>query len=588
MIDDPLTAATLEALRRELPGPGVLLADPDSSSLQVTRQSQPQSAAWSKGPENVAERALRVNVPKRDDRRYTWQVLSPNTREPIRKGDVIFVALWARMVESADESGEGRFSYRLQMSHEPWTGVFDMEASVGRDWRRLLAFGRASVDLAAGEAHLAFHLSFAKQTLEFGPVMILNMGSKVNLGELPTTPVTYPGREPDAAWRRRAEKDIEIHRKADLQIRVIDEQGKPVSSAALRIHMVRHAYQFGTFVGYRITEDSPAGERYRKFFLENFNAATAPIYWADWGWANPGNQEKYLRQIQWLRAQTIPTRGHNVIWPSWKWSPQKIRNHESEPHLLREVVRSHITDVLSATAPYGLEWYDLVNEPRDNHDLMDVLGPETLAEWFHQAHTLVPQARLFLNEFGIVVNGAENRRNIETYHEQIRALLQAGVPLGGIGLQCHFGSVLTDPAIVLEVLDEFAQHGLPIHITEFDIDINDKSAQADYTRDFLTAVFSHPATAAFVMWGFWEEDHWRPNGAMIRADWSLKPNYHAYRERIYRDWWTDEARTTDKRGHVQLRAFLGDYEISVKAGGLKQRQRVRLGPEGANLTLTLP
>ena len=68
--------------------------------------------------------------------------------------------------------------------------------------------------------------------------------------------------------------------------------------------------------------------------------------------------------------------------------------------------------------------------------------------------------------------------------------------------------------------------------------------QADYARDFLTICFSHPAIRGFLMWGFWEGAHYKPIAAMIRRDWSTKPNYTVWNDLLYNRWWTDERGTT--------------------------------------------
>jgi GH35 family endo-1,4-beta-xylanase len=92
---------------------------------------------------------------------------------------------------------------------------------------------------------------------------------------------------------------------------------------------------------------------------------------------------------------------------------------------------------------------------------------------------------------------------------------------------------VTPPEEVLKRLDRFATFRKPLIITEFDIDTNDEQTRAGYTRDFLTAVFSHPAATGFLMWGFWEGSHWKPKSAMYRRDWSEKPNLRAYRDLVF-------------------------------------------------------
>ncbi len=104
-------------------------------------------------------------------------------------------------------------------------------------------------------------------------------------------------------------------------------------------------------------------------------------------------------------------------------------------------------------------------------------------------------------------------------------------------------------------------------MTEFDINIADEDAQAQYTRDFMTAVFSHPSVTGFLMWGFWEGRHWLPSGAMFRRNWSIKPNGEAYKELVFREWWTDVEGVTGEDGIYRTRGFLGEYDVEATLGG---------------------
>ena len=60
--------------------------------------------------------------------------------------------------------------------------------------------------------------------------------------------------------------------------------------------------------------------------------------------------------------------------------------------------------------------------------------------------------------------------------------------------------------MILRLLDRYARLELPIKITEFDVDVADESLQADYTRDFLYAAFSHPSVSGIQLWGFWKNN----------------------------------------------------------------------------------
>jgi len=162
-----------------------------------------------------------------------------------------------------------------------------------------------------------------------------------------------------------------------------------------------------------------------------------------------------------------------------------------------------------------------------------------------------------------------------------------GAPVEGIGLQSHFPTRLTGMDDLEKRLARFASFGKEMEVTEFDINSTDEATQADYTRDFMTEMFSQPQVKAFVMWGFWEGAHWRPQGAMFRRDWSLKPNGEVYKDLVFKKWWTNADGKTNGQGTYATRGFLGDYEIEVKAGNKAKTVKATLTKEGAKADVVL-
>ena len=67
---------------------------------------------------------------------------------------------------------------------------------------------------------------------------------------------------------------------------------------------------------------------------------------------------------------------------------------------------------------------------------------------------------------------------------------------------------------------------------------------------------------------FTEGAHWDTlPGGIIRRDLTPKPAYDRLVSLIHGRWWTDEAAVTDCDGQATVRAFHGEYEITVRAGG---------------------
>ena len=101
------------------------------------------------------------------------------------------------------------------------------------------------------------------------------------------------------------------------------------------------------------------------------------------------------------------------------------------------------------------------------------------------------------------------------------------------------------------------------------------------------ARISYPGTTAFTMWGYWQGSMWNPSAALVRKDWSLKPNGKMWMNLVHKEWWTDTTATTDAVGACKTRGFLGDYKITVTAGDKTQSTLVTLTKAGADSTVTL-
>jgi GH35 family endo-1,4-beta-xylanase len=364
-----------------------------------------------------------------------------------------------------------------------------------------------------------------------------------------------------------------------------DESGKPVEDAAVEVRMKRHAFGWGTAVAAdQLLGTSADSQKYRDAILANFNMVVFEndLKWPQW----EQNRQRPLDGIRWLKQNGISRiRGHNLVWPGWQYLPASLRTLENNTEALRARVRDHILEVTRATAG-ELEDWDVLNEPYTNRDLQRILGDEEMSAWFRFAQGGDPAAKLFINDYNILSAGGADLSHRNHYARTIGYLDSLGTPVDGIGMQGHFSSP-TAPEQMLRILDRFATFNKPIEITEFDFDTTDEELQARFTRDLLITFFSHPSARAFLMWGFWEARHWRPRCAMIRRDWSTKPNFDVWREMVYKEWWTNVDLKSGKDGEAAARGFQGDYEVTVRAGDRSKTVTARLGAEGVIIEITL-
>ncbi|MEN1678021.1 MAG: endo-1,4-beta-xylanase [Planctomycetota bacterium] len=415
----------------------------------------------------------------------------------------------------------------------------------------------------------------------------------------------YEGQSPTAAWRGQAASQIDQHRKGPIRVRVRDAAGRPVRNARVDIEMTRSEFQWGTAVdAATLVEDSPYAEAYRQRLKALFNRVTIEnnLKWPPWEgeWSARYGRATGLAALDWLKQNGLPARGHNLIWPGEEELPRRfgplLASLDGEPSSssqLRDEVAERIADAMQATRGMVDSW-DVVNEPRNDDDLLRALpeGEDAIADWLNQARLQDADAALLINENEIVASGGGVGTNrVARLLSLIDRVQAAGAPLDGVGVQCHFhGGNLSGPETVWAIFDAIASRGVQVHASEFEFNTTDETLQAQFTDDFLTAAFAHPAVASVTFWGFDEQRHWRPPAAMFRADGTAKPAGQVYQQRVLGDWRTSINTTvTRPDGWVSTtRVFRGGYWVSSVFAEASASMSPEVGEDRVTVEFALP
>jgi endo-1,4-beta-xylanase len=597
-----LFAAALPALAASPPDPLASLP-PGTAVLgprgveEFTLTARGGTLAFVDVTDQSFQRAARVTTLKRPDRPWDLQLRATNVLA-VKKGDILLATFCARAMEPLPEGGEAAAEFCFETPGPPWTKSAQYPFTITRAWLRHFTAFRAQGDFLPGGASVLLRVGYDPQIIEIGDFRIIDYRDAVRMDELPFTPITYGGREPDAPWRAAAADRIERIRKGDLSVAVRSADGHPVTGALVTARMTRHAFAFGSAVqARRLLSEDPAARKYREVFLGNFNKA---VLENDLKWdAGDRAAASALPAVQWLKDQGIPVRGHCLVWPKPVHLPPAAVDLLNDPDALRAAVRDRIREAVGRFRGQIPEW-DVINEPYDCYHIQNVLagrpvdGPRLepeesarhAAEWFRIAHEADPDARLYANDYEILSGGGRDHSHQDYYERFVRALLKEGAPVHGIGLQSHFREPTPIPRI-LALLDRFAALGLELQITEHDINSWDEAYQSDFTRDFMTAAFSHPSVVGFMVWGFWRDAHWLPDAAYYDSDWSLRPAGQAWRDLVFKDWWTVAEGRTGPDGIFRARGFLGDYEIKVEAEGVTKAMKASLDQDGTALEAVL-
>lgn len=528
-------------------------------------------------------KALRFTVERRGQ---PWDVESGFAlRRKFAKGEVLLLRAWVRKVSSQDESTQAFAGLMVAMRVRPWAAPIDRTASVLGGWQEYLLPGVCERDFSPDELFIKLPCGTVPQVVEVGGIELLTYGAGYDVSKLPITRATYEGRALDAPWRKEAEARIEAIRKAPLQVSVIDAKGQPIPGAKVEVEMLRHAFEFGCAIRALeiVDRTEPKYEAMRKGFLGLFNAGTFynDLKWPAWiGEYGPNhNPENAIQALKWFREHDIAARGHVLVWPSWRNLPKFLtppQGQKPDIAAIQRLALSHIDRVASATEGLVNEW-DVLNEPRDNHDLMDLGGQGLMVEWFKRARERLPNVRLTLNEFGILTNLSDgpNHSHLEA---TARYLIEHGAPLDVIGLQGHFGGTVPPPTRILQVLDRFAKLGKPIRITEYDVKTDDPLLATDFSRDALIAFFSHPSVIGFQTWG---------TANALNPDGSLNAVGREWEALIKKAWWTRLAGATDAAGAYEGRGFLGRYRVRAEHGGKSRTVEFTLRKGSPPLVVTV-
>lgn len=256
-----------------------------------------------------------------------------------------------------------------------------------------------------------------------------------------------------------------------------------------------------------------------------FNQVT-PENAGKWGSAEPTRDVMNWAELDAAYALAkdngFPFRFHVLVWgnqqPAWiETLPPAEQLEEIEEWFAAVADRYPDIDFLEVV---NEPLHDPPNQPGSGGgNYIEALGGDGETGWdwiinaFKLARMYFPNSELAINDYSIV----NTPGSVVTYLEIIDLLLAENV-IDAIGVQGHAFSTRGDNATMIQSLDTLATRGLPIYVTELDIDgPTDEIQLADYQRIF-PMFWEHPAVKGITLWGY-RPGHWRTaQGAYIALE----------------------------------------------------------------------
>jgi hypothetical protein len=129
-----------------------------------------------KEPAVQGGKALRVVVPGKSEK--AWAVaLSNPIDKPVKAGDNLVLAFWARLEKGENGATSASLPYNaVQLAEAPYTPLFKDSVTIAPEWKMYEIRGRADRDYSAGSLNVAIHLATGRQTVDIGPIFVLDMG----------------------------------------------------------------------------------------------------------------------------------------------------------------------------------------------------------------------------------------------------------------------------------------------------------------------------------------------------------------------------------------------------------------------------
>ena len=383
------------------------------------------------------------------------------------------------------------------------------------------------------------------------------------------------------------------HRKAEKRLRVLNPDGTPAANRAVRIDQVSHQFLFGCGAFDAVALMFAQNKEHRAMLLERmgkwlglFNYSTVPFYWGRYEPVE--GQTAYAETMaaaQWLQEKGVRVKGHPLCWHTVcaPW----LMQYSNEEILRRQLERIR-RDV---TAYKGvIDMWDVINEVVimpvfDKYDnAITRVCRETgrirlVREVFKAARETNPDALLLVNDFNTG----------PAYEALVEGLLEAGVPVGAIGIQSHQHQGYWGREKLEDVLARFSRFGLPIHFTENTlvsgelmpghiVDLNDwqvdswpstpegEERQAAEMEELYSILFAHPQVEAITTWDFNDGCWLKAPSGFVREDNSEKPAWHALHRLIHGAWETHETLVTDSEGVLSFTGFKGGYSVRSGSG----------------------
>ena len=321
-----------------------------------------------------------------------------------------------------------------------------------------------------------------------------------------------------------------------ITISVVDPATLQRSGDRLRSLATQHDLSIG-FAAALNSSSLADNQLYLDTAAEEFNIVT-PENSHKMGWIHPHRGSYRFDDADALadyaEANNMLLHGHPLVWfaqlPGWV---QTLNPVDAE-----EVMLEHITALAGRYRSRVAIW-DVVNEALEDDGRLresiwyQGMGESYISKAFAATRAVDPAAQLIYNDYDVAW---ENPKS-DAMFQLLKRELAAGTPIDGVGFQMHLRSDFNDFDSVTRNLQRFADLGLDIYITEFDVSLDAPATlqtQAEIYSRSLEVCLAQSRCKSMQAWGFTDRYSWRSANTPLLLDdrYQPKPSYTAWQRTL--------------------------------------------------------
>jgi len=246
-----------------------------------------------------------------------------------------------------------------------------------------------------------------------------------------------------------------------------------------------------------------------------------------WGSVQPNSQDSFNwtsldAMYKYANDNHIVFKQHNFLWgsqqPGWTSSltssngPTAVQNWMNE--FCKRYPNTRIIDVVNEPPPHTTPKY--INAIGGTGSS----GWDWIANAFKWAHAACPNAILVLNDYNNIEQSGDLQHSIDI----VTAIKKVNAPIDAIGCQAHGVSGMSSATIKANIDKLASGTGLPVYITEYDLNIADDTKQASVLKDQFTMFWQNDNVKGITLWGYVVGATWETNSGLMQSSGTLRPS----------------------------------------------------------------